>query len=329
MFNCNEQPEIFIPLGHLTTTLEVLGNVLFMREQLTEARSCLERACPLMELLPSGFHEGRQYTAACFAVLREVYFKLRGGRSGHAQSSSLPLPIDPAPDEHNNGIILSTENIISDTNRNKAALYSDVSYGNSIYRRGRNDKTHVETTANANTQDTEDQEAAARIAELRAPYSHLRPEGSEGNSHTTATGIGDNRDRWTHSSESDSTKDSESTHSIGLVKGAFPRPPRPIRHSPPTDLSSQWFPPEIIQNFRESDSPSTLNDEESTIEDAHQAAADLLTVIETTTGITRDLEIMLRRFVLEDDSGRAEVLNQVRLYRDGLQQSLQAASQVS
>jgi hypothetical protein len=48
------QPEILIPLRHLTTTLEVLGNVHLVRGDVYEAKSSLERACPLMELLPPG-----------------------------------------------------------------------------------------------------------------------------------------------------------------------------------------------------------------------------------------------------------------------------------
>jgi hypothetical protein len=63
-------PEIFIPLRHLTTTLEVLGKILFMKNDLTEAKACLERACPLMELLPS---DQNHYATTCFNLLREVY----------------------------------------------------------------------------------------------------------------------------------------------------------------------------------------------------------------------------------------------------------------
>lgn len=50
-------PEIFIPLKHLTTTLEILGNIFFVKNDWTEARDCLERACPLMELLPPALLE--------------------------------------------------------------------------------------------------------------------------------------------------------------------------------------------------------------------------------------------------------------------------------
>ena len=54
-------PEIFIPLRHLTTTLEVLGNMYFMREENLRARDILERACPLMELLFQLFLKQHQY----------------------------------------------------------------------------------------------------------------------------------------------------------------------------------------------------------------------------------------------------------------------------
>jgi hypothetical protein len=47
-----EMPEIFIPLRHLTTTLEILGNILFLKNEFFDAKDCLERACPLIELLP-------------------------------------------------------------------------------------------------------------------------------------------------------------------------------------------------------------------------------------------------------------------------------------
>ena len=76
------QPEIFIPLRHLTTTLEVLGNILFMRDDIQEARSSLERACPLMELLPASVNEDHRFAVGCFALLREVYGKLYSIRDG-------------------------------------------------------------------------------------------------------------------------------------------------------------------------------------------------------------------------------------------------------
>jgi hypothetical protein len=103
-------------LKHLTTTLEILGNIFFIKNDLEEAKSCLERACPLMELLPTSLMDSlaqhtntggntgtsagnsltgviydrvganddnkqsqvHNYAADCFAVLRKVYLKLYG-----------------------------------------------------------------------------------------------------------------------------------------------------------------------------------------------------------------------------------------------------------
>lgn len=72
----NLQPEIIVPLRHLTSTLEVLGHILLMRNDMHESMRCLERACPLMELLPASGHEDHRFAVGCFALLREVYGKL-------------------------------------------------------------------------------------------------------------------------------------------------------------------------------------------------------------------------------------------------------------
>ena len=53
-----------------------------MRDDIQEAKSSLERACPLMELLPAGVNEDHRFAVGCFALLREVYGKLYGIRDG-------------------------------------------------------------------------------------------------------------------------------------------------------------------------------------------------------------------------------------------------------
>ena len=73
-------------MRHLTTTLEVLGNILYMRNDIVEAKNSLERACPLMELLPPAANEdGQRYAVGCFALLREVYGKLYNIGDGNAK----------------------------------------------------------------------------------------------------------------------------------------------------------------------------------------------------------------------------------------------------
>ena len=65
-------PEIFVPLRHLTTTLEVLGHILYIRNDMAKAKDALERACPLLELLPVGTNEEHK-AVNCFELLRQVY----------------------------------------------------------------------------------------------------------------------------------------------------------------------------------------------------------------------------------------------------------------
>ena len=68
-------------MRHLTTTLEVLGNIYFMREDFLRAREVLERACPLMELLPPAAYTNTDHriVSACFDLLKDVYKKMDNG----------------------------------------------------------------------------------------------------------------------------------------------------------------------------------------------------------------------------------------------------------
>ena len=99
-------PEIFIPLRHLTTTLEVLGNIIFMRDDIVEAKNSLERACPLMELLPPAVNEDQRYAVGCFALLREVYGKLYNIGDGTTNNGRLGIGMgneaDDDPDHQSN-----------------------------------------------------------------------------------------------------------------------------------------------------------------------------------------------------------------------------------
>lgn len=122
------QKEVYVPLKRLTTTLEVLGNILYSHNDLENAVRYFERACPLMELLPPdavsseysswsskdsgeavdsaqlgkfstvGYKSetggvGKQtelQAAGCFNRLRELYYKLNMGR---AKSEIVPISI--------------------------------------------------------------------------------------------------------------------------------------------------------------------------------------------------------------------------------------------
>ena len=83
-----DMPEMFVPLRHLTTTLEVLGHILFMKNDMVHAKDTLERACPLLELLPA-LYQG-QKAINCFDLLRKVYQKI-DGQHGHLHDGNAAM----------------------------------------------------------------------------------------------------------------------------------------------------------------------------------------------------------------------------------------------
>jgi hypothetical protein len=56
----------------------VLGNIYFLRDEAVRARDVLERACPLMELLPAAAYSSTDYRVgtSCFDLLKDVYNKM-------------------------------------------------------------------------------------------------------------------------------------------------------------------------------------------------------------------------------------------------------------
>jgi len=56
----------------------VLGNIYFLRDETSRAREVLERACPLMELLPAAAYSSTDYRVgtSCFDLLKDVYNKM-------------------------------------------------------------------------------------------------------------------------------------------------------------------------------------------------------------------------------------------------------------
>jgi hypothetical protein len=67
-----DAPEILLPLQHLTSSLEMIAHYYLMRGLKYRAIETLERACPLMELIPVEV-ESEQHRA-CFELLTSIYF---------------------------------------------------------------------------------------------------------------------------------------------------------------------------------------------------------------------------------------------------------------
>jgi len=180
-------PEIFIPLRHLTTTLEVLGKILFMKNDLTEAKACLERACPLMELLPSQPNDDQNhYATACFNLLREVYNNFYGpdGKgpkdkdNDPTQSIDIDMEVDIALEgsphnleefefDQNNE---DDEYNISDSGRRRSR------FNNSKGKIGENYNSIRDKHKQDNRDSVEPFDVEIRLEQLRSPYEHLRAE---------------------------------------------------------------------------------------------------------------------------------------------------------
>jgi hypothetical protein len=97
-----------------------------------------------------------------------------------------------------------------------------------------------------------------------------------------------------------------------------------------SDSRFRHLAPSSYQDHRgaEFDEAAFENQLRSSLAEGDDIAEDLLVVIETTTGITRDLEIYLRRFVLEGDAERRAIVDAVKRYRDELKLALDTTSQV-
>ena len=175
-------PEIFIPLRHLTTTLEVLGKILFMKNDLTEAKACLERACPLMELLPS---DQNHYATACFNLLREVYNNFYGpdgkGKDKDKEDSNQVIEIDMEVDIALEGSPHNLEDFDFDQN-NEDDEYNNSNSGRRRSRFNDSKGKTGENYSNDRYNKLDDPDSAepfdveSRLEQLRSPYEHLRAE---------------------------------------------------------------------------------------------------------------------------------------------------------
>lgn len=152
-----KMPEIMIPLRHLTTTLEVLGNIFFVKGEICEARCFLERACPLLELLPME-EDMQSLSTECYGVLKQIYTSLYstaagalgGGTEGDGMENNTLLDCDTSK---SNDCTLS----ISEP---KSGTYKACTCSND---------------AVPALPDPSGMSLAQRLESLRSPYEHLRP----------------------------------------------------------------------------------------------------------------------------------------------------------
>ena len=98
-----------------------------MRDDIVEAKNSLERACPLMELLPPAVSEDQRYAVGCFALLREVYGKLYNVGIGDGVPKIGAGPDPGAKQEH--GSSGDNRSRVKSRKRGGAAADSDVDSG--------------------------------------------------------------------------------------------------------------------------------------------------------------------------------------------------------
>lgn len=334
-----------------------------MRNELTEAKNCLERACPLMELLPASLLEnmamggtgpgtpdfshdswfgpeinvrkreksssansnfkkgspgesGSNYAADCFAMLRSVYIKLY--RTAKLDENVVEkLRLKSTPD-------LST-------------LAASNSQETIDLTKAEND--FVSQNGEESLADVEFDEDE-RIEHLRMPFQHLRSElllvhqardnpfkttGSLENprsrldkGHSFRTSFSDERIKRGASSKSETRRSStwntpahENAKLQSLpFRNVFLGGVTSIYSKGPADDGSQFT----------TKSPSWVEDDELRSLEGDEYHDNYLMGLSSsaTSIIAADMEIMLRKFVKEDDVGRRELLEVAEKYYDEL-----------
>lgn len=87
-----DTPEILLPLQHLTSSLEMIAHYYLMRGLKYKAIETLERACPLMELIPIEVESDQH--RACFELLTSIYFN-RFEENNVIEVMPKPSPLNP------------------------------------------------------------------------------------------------------------------------------------------------------------------------------------------------------------------------------------------
>lgn len=278
-----------------------------MKNDLVEAKQCLERACPLMELLPATLMENaagerddigfdgnqaasddafgkrpsdnphdqqrnpQNYAAECFSVLRNIYLKLYGDQLP-SDTNALPPPALPNP-----------------------SLDTDDS--NSVYDSTEGIEFNVDS----------------KIEELRQPFQHLRSELL-----------------MVHERGDESETFDDGGHTAGPIDAA--QQPASTVSSPSSPASAPPTGQTAAGNIRDllmSDLhgyarsgghqrlPAGADRDESFVDGDREAQ--LLGLGGSATSlIAADMEIMLRKFVNEDDDGRRDLFVVARKYYEEL-----------
>lgn len=167
-----------------------------MRDDIQEAKSSLERACPLMELLPASLNDDNRFAVGCFALLREVYGKLYSIRDA-GERELLGIDSD-GNDDHDGYSSLSDDDmdIVRNIDKDRDRFFDEGEGGRRRGRRRRRKRGQANSHSQSHSggqgsghsnldSDRDDHDDLAlhtsfdvdrRFEDLRSPYDHLRAE---------------------------------------------------------------------------------------------------------------------------------------------------------
>jgi hypothetical protein len=310
-----------------------------MRNDLQEAKQCLERACPLMELLPAAIEDsfdrseafghyffdsqelsedldinsnggstagelGGQYAANCFALLRNVYLKL------YDHKLQPPSP--------NTG---STSTAYRDIDNRKQTDdqvdVEDEDYADALFHdlhpEEISDEIEDETVDSNNGNDKENIDE--KIEQLRLPFQHLRSEllYVHKKENDVEEGLAISYAEITESASSDVDDEDVYVDEEGEV---IDRRKEWQLNSPSSQHRSHLTDRTIADTTTSTANTDTSND--VGISSSTPSTTSSTGPGPSSSIIATDLEIMLRKFVKEDESGRREILRLARSYYDNL-----------
>jgi hypothetical protein len=301
-----------------------------MRNDLQDAKQCLERACPLMELLPATLEDpydhseafghyffdsqelsedldlsnnagssagefGGQYAANCFALLRNVYLKL------YDHKLQPPSP--------------STRSISTayreKSSRQRSDDFLDVEnedYSGALYHDLQSDEMPDEVE-NVDSNGSVKESIEKMIEQLRLPFQHLRSEllyvhKSKDKGELLAESHVDIASSASSDTFSDNVNVDEKGQGLDRRKEWQSSSPGGQHHS---HLSERTTGASTASRGTSS-SATTPNLTPSTSTGPGPSSSIIAT----------DLEIMLRKFVKEDETGRREIFRLAKSYYDNL-----------
>jgi len=160
---------VYVPLKHLATTLEVLGNVLFMHDRVHDALEVLERGCPLLELFPE---RANNAPPGCYDLLKKCIERAAEGDVDDSGRSTAYILADAGAGA-GLGTKTDAESGFDDTDEDQDNIITDSDSNSDSGTLDDHGHGH-ENSAERAVRNRREVEVAAYIERVREPYAHLR-----------------------------------------------------------------------------------------------------------------------------------------------------------